>query len=135
MSAKCPFAVPLTKGQVGCRNAQEVVRRGGSEYDCQSPAHHAVCTELFARLKREALPAFGVEDDLTLMPHSVLVKIQAGGLMGLNRLLGGATRSIEDVADLIDRVQERYGSLVQMPYADILGDMTSYKLERRTRRG
>lgn len=135
MSAKCPFAAPMTKGQVGCHNAQEVVRRGGSEYDCRSPEHHNVCMDLFARLKAEALPAFGVEDDLTVMPHSVLVKIQGGGLMGLSRLLDESAAPIADVADLVGWVQERYGSLAQVPYADIVVDMTSYKIERRTRRG
>ena len=33
---KCPFAAPLTKGRFACRHAEEVVRRGGSEYDCRA---------------------------------------------------------------------------------------------------
>jgi hypothetical protein len=135
MHAKCPFAAPLTKGQVGCRYAQEVVRRGGSEYDCRSEPHQAACADLFDRLKAQALPAFGVEDDLAVMPHSVLVKIQAGGLLGLGRLLGGLAGRIEDVSDLVGRAQAHYGSLGQVPYPEIEADMTAYRLERRGRRG
>lgn len=136
MTSKCPFAAPLTKGLVRCRHAEEVVRRGGSEFDCRSEAHHGLCTGLFERLKAQALPAFGVEDDLTTMPHSVLVKVQSGGLLGLGRLMGGvADQPIEDVAALVDAALGRFGGLEDIPVAEIEGDMTGFKLERRSRRG
>lgn len=136
MASKCPFGAPLTKGLVRCRYAEEVVRRGGSEYDCRSEDHHGLCTGLFDRLKAQALPAFGVEDDLTTMPHSVLVKVQSGGLLGLRRLMGGAAdQPIEDVAALVDAALARFGRLEDIPVAEIEGDMTGFKLERRSRRG
>ncbi len=134
---KCPFAAPLTKGRAACRNAQEVVRRGGSEYDCRSAAHHPLCSRVFDGLKVQALPAFGVEDDPAAMPHSVLVKIQSGGLLGLQRLLEGNARSerIEDAAGLIDRAIGQYGSPQAIPYEETEPDMLNFKLERRARRG
>jgi hypothetical protein len=93
MHAKCPFAAPITVGRARCRHALEVVRRGGSEYDCVSADSHAICVEVFGALKRQGLEAFAVEDDLTSMPHSVSVKIQTGGLDGLRRLLGEVSAS------------------------------------------
>jgi hypothetical protein len=126
----------MTKGLVHCRHVEEVVRRGGSEYDCRSVDHHARCSELFERLKAQALPAFGVEDDLASMPHSVLVKIQSGGLLGLHRVTSGSSgQRIEDVAALVDSALERFGDLAQIRYADLEGDITGFKLERRSRRG
>jgi hypothetical protein len=136
MSLKCPFAAPLTTGRFACHHAQEVVRRGGSEYDCRSQADHGLCTALFAGLKAQALPAFGVEDDLTTMPHSVGVKVQSGGLLGLRRLLEErpAGGEIDDIASLVGRVMERFGSPDGVPYAEIEGDMTAFRLERRSGR-
>jgi hypothetical protein len=124
----------LIKGLAACPNAEEVVRRGGSELDCRSPSHQARCAELFDRLKAQALPAFGVEDDLTTMPHSVLVKVQSGGLLGLARLAGEGG-GITDVAALVDRTAERFGGLEAIPYAELEGDMTGFRLERRAGRG
>jgi hypothetical protein len=137
MELKCPFAMPLTKGLAGCHNAQAVVRRGGTELDCRSEAAHRVCTSVFEGLKSRALPAFGVEDDLTLMPHSVLVKVQSGGLLGLKRLLGEISPGtpVPDIAGLIGEAIERYGSPKHVPYSELEQDMLSFKLERRTRRG
>jgi hypothetical protein len=136
MNLKCPFAAPLTKGLAGCRNAQEVVRRGGSEFDCRSEADHDICSRVFEGLKGRALAVFDVEDDLTSMPHSVLIKAQSGGLLGLQRLLGGTAPQghTPDVADLMGEVVRRFGSPEALPYADLEEDLLSFKLERRGRR-
>mgnify|MGYP001039405152 CR=1 FL=1 len=138
MSLKCPFAAPITAGRAACCNAQEVVRRGGSEYDCLSEADHAACVGLFDRLKAAALPALGVEDDLLSMPHSTLVKIQSGGLLGLARLLGDHVAveaeegaKIADISDLVGRARVRYGNLGLVPCTELTGDMQGYRLDRR----
>jgi hypothetical protein len=134
MELKCPFASAITSGRARCSHAHEVVRRGGSEYDCQNPAAHTRCADLHARLKTVALSAFQVEDDLTSMPHSVLVKIQGGGLSGLQRVMGGDPASIDNISVLVERAIDRFGKVQELPIDDLAADMTGYKLERRTRR-
>lgn len=131
---KCPFSAPLVTHQFGCCKAQEVVRRGGAEIDCTDAAACERCVRLFGRLKAAALPAFGVEDDLLSMPHSVLVKIQHGGLLGLQRVLAAAeavTERVEDIDRLVADAQARYGESVSVDA--VVADMTNFKL--RARRG
>jgi hypothetical protein len=134
MELKCPFESPITSGRARCVNAREVVRRGGSEYDCQDPSAHAQCTKLCARLKTIGLSAFQVEDDLTATPHSVMVKIRGGGLSGLQRLMGGDVASIDDVGALVEQAVARFGGVDALPLETTAADMTGYKLARRTRR-
>jgi hypothetical protein len=85
-------------------------------------------------LKDAALPAFGVEDDLLSMPHSVLVKIQFGGLLGVQRLLD-ATRSdadsVIDINALVEQALEKYGTTDAVPCAEIVTDITGFKPKRR----
>jgi hypothetical protein len=134
---RCPFAAPITTGRAACRHATEVVRRGGSEYDCDHAEAHARCGELFAGLKQVGLDAFGVEDDLTQMPHSVLVKIPTGGLLGLRRLVtpdADPDAPVADVADLVPQAGEVHGGVGQIPFASLADDMLNCKLERRGRR-
>jgi hypothetical protein len=129
---KCPFSAPLITHQFGCTKAQEVVRRGGAEIDCSDSAAWSRCTALFVRLKAAALPEFGVEDDLLSMPHSVLVKIQHGGLLGLQReLTGTATvaEKVDDIDRLVTDVNAHHGDSV--PVDTVVADIISFKLRAR----
>ena len=93
---KCAFSNTLITKQFGCEKGEQVTRRGGPDVACTSEEAHLRCEKLFQQMKAAALPAFGVEDDLLSMPHSVLVKIQIGGLLGLQRLLeSGAAGAAE----------------------------------------
>jgi hypothetical protein len=75
-----------------------------------------------------------VEDDLTSMPHSVLVKVQCGGLLGLARLGGRDKDRIADIAELRDGALGRFGGLDGLPVGDLVADMTGLRSERRGRR-
>lgn len=130
---KCAFSNTLITGQFGCDKAEQVTRRGGPDIACTSEAAHQRCEKLFQQMKAAALPAFGVEDDLLSMPHSVLVKIQHGGLLGLQRLLGAAAGSegVKNIHVLVDQAVEKYNHLDAIPCPALVQDMTGYKLRRR----
>lgn len=130
---KCAFSNTLVTNQFGCARGEPVARRGGPDVACTSEPAHQRCEQLFQRMKAEALPAFGVEDDLLTMPHSVLVKIQHGGLLGLQRLLGGdaAASRVPDVGALVESALARYPSVAAIPCAELVESMTAYKLKRR----
>ena len=133
---KCPFSAPLISHQFGCVHAQEVIHRGGAEIACTEAQAHARCELLFQRMKAVALPAFGVEDDLLSMPHSVQVKVQYGGLLGLQRLLSGATAAperVENIDALVASALTRFGSPGAVPCEQFVADITAFK--PRSRRG
>jgi hypothetical protein len=133
----CPFSSTLVQEDFACANANPIVRRGGAEIACTVEPAHSRCQRLFQRLKDVALPEFGVEDDLLKMPHSVLVKIQYGGLLGLQRSLGssvGPESTVEDIDSLVAAAAEGFGSVEAIPCADFCDAIVSYKLPGRRRR-
>jgi len=132
----CPFGSTLVSETCACVHAEQVVRRGGAEIICQDDAAYSRCIDLFQHLKHAALPEFEVEDDLTTMPHSVLQKIQFGGLTGLNTLLAEQTTDkIANVAKLVEAMETKYGNLNSLPYGELVDYITQYKLKRRRDRG
>ena len=130
---KCPFSAPLVTQQFGCVHAKEVIHRGGTEIACTNADAQPRCARLFQRLKAVALPAFGVEDDLLSMPHSVLVKIQYGGLLGLQRLLSGPADRVENIDALLQEVHMKWGDIETISCDPLAADITAYK--PRSRRG
>lgn len=128
---KCAFSAPLIAGTFGCRQAEAVTRRGGPDIACRSAAASGRCEAVHERVKTATLASLGLEDDLTTVPHSTLVKIQYGTLLGLQRLGGAATDSIPDIDAALEQALARYGSVASVPAPELLPDITEYKLKRR----
>lgn len=128
---KCAFNATLMGDRFGCAHARHVVRRGGPDVACVDSAGHERCRRLFEILKASALPAFGVEDDLLSMPHSTLVKIQFGGLLGIQRLLGSSGETVMDINSLVEHAGRNFGDLETLPCQEFVTDITSYKTRRR----
>ena len=138
---KCAFSGALIGKQYGCQYALEVTRREGPSIACTSADMQHKCAELMHELKAAALPHFGHEDDLTQMPHSVLMKIQSGGLAGLQKHLHvrrqqhlqGATSvaAVENIEQLVIDAEQRYGELSAIPFTDFMQDIIDFKLRRR----
>jgi hypothetical protein len=130
---KCAFSGALIGKQYNCQYALEVTRREGPSIACTSATMHQKCAMLMEDLKAAALPQFGHEDDLTQMPHSVLMKIQSGGLAGLQKHLQGASSVtvVDNIAQLVTDAEQRFGRLSAIPYGDFVQDIVEFKLRRR----
>ncbi len=137
MEFKCPFNQTLRSEAFGCVHAATITRRDGPDVGCTSQPAQERCSALFEQMKRSALPAFGVADDPQQMPHSVVVKVQYGGLLGLQRHLGFASPEparVENIDALVARAVTVCGSLTDIPYAALVGDISAYKVKRRRNR-
>lgn len=130
---KCAFSGALMGKQYSCQNALEVTRREGPSIACTEENMQQKCTELLDHLKAAALPCFGYEDDLSQMPHSVMMKIQTGGLTGLQNHLQGTpgVLVVENVENLVVTAEQRYGDFNRIPYADFVQEIVDFKLRRR----
>jgi hypothetical protein len=130
----CPFSAPLVRNDFGCNCAREIVRRGGAEIACEQSAAHALCSELHASIRRSALAAMDLEDDLLTLPHNVLVKIQYGGVLGLHSLTTGGPPPdgrVDDIAALVSTAVQTFQRLDNIPLDDINETIIAYKTRRR----
>lgn len=133
---KCAFDSTLKGDQFGCRHGKPVVRRGGIEVACTGANVHERCALLFENMKNAVLPELGLEDDLLSIPHSVLVKIQFGGLLGLQRRFTAAESQatrVENIDELVATAVKECDDLNSIPYQELAGDIIDYRLPRRSR--
>lgn len=134
MDLVCPFSATLVKNDFNCCHADHVVRRGGAEIACKSADTHVECCALHRQIRSNALEALGLEDDLLSLPHSVLVKIQFGGLLGLQAVMGSEAAVVADIAALVMTARHSYANFDHIPYAKISSTISDYKLPRRGRK-
>ncbi len=133
---KCPFSMVQASGASACSKAQEVIRRGGSEYDCTDPDAHPRCTDLVTHLNAVALPALGHEDDLTLTPKSVYERVLLGGLQGLRRAAdpGDDAPETPDIWAVVAAARERYPDFPSIPAEDFVPAVEACQVRKRRRR-
>ncbi len=129
---KCAFCNTLITEHYSCSNASNVVRRGGNEISCSVPEASKKCEIIYKSLKQVAAPAFDVDDDLLNMPHGIMVKIQHGGLLGLNAIVTGTSENkISDISKLITDTEIKFKNFDSIPYESTINFITSYKVRAR----
>ena len=138
----CPFSAPLVAEDFACHQAEAVIRRGGTEIACRSESSCTRCIDLHRVIKAAALAEQDYADDLTRVPHSLLVRIQYGGLLGLQRLIdnsGASATRIADIDSLVETALARFSGRPGIPGADLGKDIAACKLpgrrSRKKRRG
>jgi hypothetical protein len=130
---KCPFSTVQAAGLCACEQAREVVRRGGSEFDCESPPSCDTCRSLVTYLYAVGLPTLGFEDDLTTTPKSAYDRVLVGGLQGLRQLLDPTDRDWQtpNIWPVVAAVHERFGSTDAIPPESVLPAIEACSLRRR----
>lgn len=128
---KCPFSAPLVAEDFACENAEPVVRRGGAEIACRSASAQQDCVRLFELIKQAALPSLGLDDDLLSMPHSVLVKIQYGGLLGLQAQVGPDAERVANIHALVNTCIAQSGLVERVPVQVCVDRISDFRLRRR----
>ena len=128
---RCPFQVPQIKRDFACSLGVEVTRRDGAAVACQSGSASRHCCELYERLKQAGLEASGMRDDLATVPQSLYIKVQYGGLLGLQRLLGDTRHDIADISSLLTQLHAQYGGIENIPCEQVKADIESHKARRK----
>ncbi len=128
----CVFALTQITNDFACEYGELVTRRAGPDIACHSADHQKKCQDVYEYLKKIGLTLFEFEDDLAQVPHGIWVKIQFGGLLGLQTLVSGQDAShLENISHTIIAVLEENKCLEQMPTDQIIVSMKNYRSRRR----
>ncbi|MFK7795664.1 MAG: hypothetical protein AB8B89_09960 [Gammaproteobacteria bacterium] len=128
----CVFALTQIANEFSCEHGELVTRRAGADIACQSDQHQQQCSCVYEQLKETGLDAFDYEDDLTQVPHGVWVKIQFGGLLGMQKAIkGNAESKVENITSVIQMLYANYSQIELFPYKNIVPDMQGYSARKR----
>jgi hypothetical protein len=134
----CPFKKAIFSTVCGCEKSERIYIGDREAMVCSTPLAQRRCVELLERLRSAARFALQAADVGTL-PHAKAIKVETGGLLGLQAALdpqAGANGRVENVHALLDAATARYGSLSALPYGDIIREVARFtpKVRRRGRR-
>lgn len=127
-----PTACVFTKALLAREASCEVARRGNvgerELVSCPSPVAHANCGTLAALLRERATFALKLPRAGAPLMHAKALQLQCGGVRALQRTLGAEHA---DVHHLVGQAHERWGSLMDAPWAEIVHELAQWQPRRR----
>ena len=69
------------------------------------------------------------------LPHNAEIKIQNGGVKGIAKLIDDKNANENDIYILFKSAAEKFSSIEEFSYSQIMQDISSYQGRRRNKRG
>jgi hypothetical protein len=123
----CVFEKALLARCAGCEVAARHALAEREAIACSSPVARTNCDTLLAMLRERSAFALKLPAGAPL-PHAVTMKLQCGGLRGLQQALDVDE---SDVHRLVVAARERHGGLAHLPWPAIVAAVQSWQGRRR----
>jgi hypothetical protein len=130
----CPFSKVIAARIATCPHARQVDRCSAKMTCLAADNWLPICDTLDEQLKTNARFIVHLATDEAQMTHQQSLKIRAGGIIGIHRIL-----NLEDtetqIPSMIAQLKKRYHRLEDFPYEKIINDIKSFSVRpKRTRR-
>jgi hypothetical protein len=107
------------------------IRHSAGEIDaltCSSPVARTNCATLSALLRERAMFTLRLPRPPAPLVHAKALQLQCGGLRGLQQVLDAPSA---DVHGLIGMAHERHGSLLELPWQQVVDAIAAWQPRRR----
>jgi hypothetical protein len=125
-SQLCPFSKPILGQWCRCDFARLEDRCSGKMICAHPGEHRATCLHLTELLKKNARFSLNLSNTDNQISHAQAMKIKCGGLLGMQRILETDTQHPPSVVGIVAEVRERYGSLEDFPFGEIIRDIAGF---------
>jgi hypothetical protein len=132
---RCAFEKALLSHRCACVYSTRFYLADREGVCCDSQQLHQRCVCFISLLREKARFALRVTSVAPQLPHAKEIKVQNGGLLGLQRIVrpGLATDRVNDIAGLLAKALQTCGTLERLPYPDIIKAIVSFEGRKRPR--
>ena len=143
-TVRCVFEKALTNQQAKCALSNHFCLADREGYSCKNIESSVKCREVLELLRKKSIFVLKLREVDGPLPHNMEIRIQAGGIKGISKLLdetkpteavqaGAQTGEVivKDINGVFHQVIEKYGSLEKLPYGEIIQSIVQFKVRRR----
>jgi hypothetical protein len=127
---RCVFEKTINSRRCTCKQSRRFHLADREGIACRSASGNALCRELLDHMRSKARFALHLTSADGPLPHAREIKVQTGGLLGLQGLLhpekSGAD-NIDNALGLIDAALTEFGSLERLPYDIIIQAIVKFE--------
>lgn len=135
---RCVFEKSINNRRCDCELKHRFLIATREGIACRSKTALANCTLVLNTMRNRSRFALKLVTVDGPVPHNKELRVQAGGLLGLQNLIQADSQNAETVLNIhktIEATLVRYGSIEDIPYSDIIKDIAAYKvrIKRKTK--
>ncbi len=133
--ATCPFEKVIATRSCGCRSAARAQIAEREAIRCTDLEAQSVCVRLLGLLVKNGAFALRQTAKPAALPNAQALKIQRGGLLGLQRALDphDDRERVDNIRALVDRALVRYKALSALPFPEIVREVSRTPARKRAR--
>jgi hypothetical protein len=132
----CPYEKTILTNHGACSQARKFCIAEREGVQCDSALAQAACLEFLDRLRQQARFALKSTDTGAALPHAKAMRLQIGGLRGIQSALAPddpAPNVIADIRATIEAAIARFGTLERLPFDHIMRQVAAYQGRQRLR--
>jgi hypothetical protein len=135
---RCVYEKAINSRRCTCSASHRFNLADREGVSCQSKQGQQRCKIILELMRKKSSFALKLpETDGTPLPHAKEIKVQVGGLLGLQTLLfkekEGADK-VEDIDHILRTALEQYDEFSRLPYTEIVKSITNFKGRQRRSR-
>ncbi len=126
----CPFEKAILCGCCRCSLAAKHNIAEREAVSCNFMPSLELCLKLHHLLREKALFSLKLTHLQEKLPHGKEMKIQCGGLVGLEKAISGL-EEVADISILVSKAIHVFGELEALPYSEIVQSVSSFAIRQR----
>lgn len=127
----CPFEKAILSRCAECDQARKFNIAEREAVACEAAVARENCLTLHGLLHQNAAFALKLAHPGEPLPHAKEIKVQCGGLLGVQCLFNQEVTLVENIHALTGEIQRRFGTMQDIPYQEVVKKIASYEGRRR----
>jgi hypothetical protein len=130
---RCVFEKALCSLGCACSKSKPFRLADRTSYGCQSKKDQKQCANFLNQLRNQTHFVFKISEIDGPLPHNKEIRVQSGGLLGLQKLQDISLEKVEDVQHIISLAIEKYGDINKIPFDIVMQSVMAFKARPKRR--
>jgi len=131
----CPFSKAILTSHFSCEKSARVLIAERISVSCKEVTARDRCAALLDALRHKALFTLKITHVDDEIPHAKEMKVQCGGLLGLQLALYPEMTSntgVGNIYALVEQVMRQFEDIESLPYGEVVKSVATYEGRRRS---
>jgi hypothetical protein len=138
---RCVFEKSINNRRCDCERKHRFLIATREGIACRSEQALANCTLLLNTLRNKSRFALKIITVNGPLPHNKELKVQAGGMFGLQKIMATlptkpsykVDETVHNIHQTVGDALKKYNHIEELPYSDIVKDIVIYQVRKKRR--